>query len=430
MASGTLYTYLNNFRAYKVLIAAQYSGADVKVDPAFEFGVTNKQEDFLKKFPQGKVPAFESNKKEYLTESNAIAYFVSSEQLKGSTPYEKALVQQFTSYADNEILPASYAWVYPSLSIAQFNKSSVDRAIEDVKGILEYLNNHLLTKTYLVGERITLADIAVACSLLQLYQHVVNPEFKKPFTNVNRWFDTIVNQPKVVKVIGKFEYCQKTAEFNQKTYADFQGGSGEKKSQAKKEKVTKKAAEPKKAAPKEEVQEEEPDAAELILAAEPKSSNPFDALPKGTFNMDEFKRVYSNEEESKSIAYFWDHFDKENYSIWFGEYKYNSELQKVFMSCNLISGMYQRLDKMRKQAFASVCLFGSEGDSTISGVWIWRGHDLAFELSNDWKVDYDVYTWKKLDANTEETKKLVSEYFAWTAKDKDGRPFNQGKIFK
>lgn len=42
--------------------------------------------------------------------------------------------------------------------------------------------------------------------------------------------------------------------------------------------------------------------------------------------------------------------------------------------------MYQRLDKMRKQAFASVCLFGTEGDSTISGVWIWRGHDLAFEV--------------------------------------------------
>lgn len=50
---------------------------------------------------------------------------VSSEQLKGSTPYEKALVQQFISYADNEILPASYAWVYPSLSIAQFNKSVI-----------------------------------------------------------------------------------------------------------------------------------------------------------------------------------------------------------------------------------------------------------------------------------------------------------------
>ncbi|VVC34386.1 Thioredoxin-like fold,Glutathione S-transferase, N-terminal,Glutathione S-transferase, C- [Cinara cedri] len=430
MASGTLYTYLNNFRAYKALIAAQYSGADVKVDPAFEFGVTNKQESFLKKFPQGKVPAFESKNQEYLTESNAIAYFVSSEQFKGSTLYEQALVQQFISYADNEILPASYAWVYPSLSIAQFNKLSVDRAIEDVKGILAYLDNYLLAKTYLVGERITLADITVACSLLQLYQHVLNPEFRKPYINVNRWFDTIVNQPKVVKIIGAFEYCQKSAEFNQKVYSELQGGSEDKKNQVKKEKP-KKAVAPK---PKKEAKEvevpEELDAADLILAAEPKSSNPFDALPKGTFNMDEFKKVYSNEEESKSIAYFWEHFDKENYSIWFGEYKYNNELQKVFMSCNLISGMYQRLDKMRKQAFASVCLFGTEGNSSISGVWIWRGQDLAFEMSNDWKVDYDVYTWKKLDANSEETKKLVSEYFAWTATDKEGRPFNQGKIFK
>lgn len=43
--------------------------------------------------------------------------------------------------------------------------------------------------------------------------------------------------------------------------------------------------------------------------------------------------------------------------------------------------MFQRLDKMRKQAFASVCLFGSEGNSTISGVWIWRGQDLAFEVN-------------------------------------------------
>jgi len=96
---------------------------------------------------------------------------------------------------------------------------------------------------------------------------------------VNRWFDTIVNQPKVVKVIGKFEYCQKSAEFNQKIYSELQGVSGEKKPQAKKEKAPKKASESKKAVPEEVA--EEPDAADLILAAEPKSSNPFDALPKG-----------------------------------------------------------------------------------------------------------------------------------------------------
>merc|ERR1712007_233888 len=80
--------------------------------------------------------------------------------------------------------------------------------------------------------------------------------------------------------------------------------------------------------------------AAAIVAAE-KFTDPFDKLPKGTFNMDDFKRFYSNEDEAKSVPYFWEKFDKENYSIWYGEYKYNSELSKVFMSCNLITGMFQ-----------------------------------------------------------------------------------------
>lgn len=54
----TLYTYPENFRAYKALIAAQYAGANVKIAPNFVFGETNKQESFLKKFPAGKVSKF------------------------------------------------------------------------------------------------------------------------------------------------------------------------------------------------------------------------------------------------------------------------------------------------------------------------------------------------------------------------------------
>lgn len=50
-----LYTYPENFRAYKALIAAQYSGTDLKIAPNFVFGETNKSAEFLKKFPAGKV---------------------------------------------------------------------------------------------------------------------------------------------------------------------------------------------------------------------------------------------------------------------------------------------------------------------------------------------------------------------------------------
>lgn len=55
--------------------------------------------------------------------------------------------------------------------------------------------------------------------------------------------------------------------------------------------------------------------------------------------MDEFKRKYSNEDTLKvALPFFWEHFDREGFSIWYCEYKYPEELTFTFMSCNLISG--------------------------------------------------------------------------------------------
>ena len=97
MASGTLYTYPENWRAFKALIAAQYSGAQVRVlsaPPHFHFGQTNRTPEFLRKFPAGKVPAFEGDDGVCVFESNAIAYYVSNEELRGSTPKAAAQVVQ------------------------------------------------------------------------------------------------------------------------------------------------------------------------------------------------------------------------------------------------------------------------------------------------------------------------------------------------
>lgn len=47
-----------------------------------------------------------------------------------------------------------------------------------MKSALQALNTHLLPRTYLVGETITLADIGVACTLLQLYQYVLDTSFR------------------------------------------------------------------------------------------------------------------------------------------------------------------------------------------------------------------------------------------------------------
>ena len=62
------------------------------------------------------------------------------------------------------------------------------------------------------------------------------------------------------------------------------------------------------------------------------------------FDMDEFKRTYSNHDTlTVALPYFWEKFDREGYSIWFAEYNYPEYLKgnRVFMTCNLVSGQLQ-----------------------------------------------------------------------------------------
>ncbi|XP_074597540.1 elongation factor 1-gamma [Brevipalpus obovatus] len=283
--------------------------------------------------------------------------------------------------------------------------------VKTTKEALKSLNEHLLSNTYLVGERISVADISLVATLFPLYGKMLDGEARGEYPNLFRYMDTLVHQPQFQAAVGQFKNCE-TAPVSKK------GAS--KKEQPKKEK------------PKQAQKAPEPDDAgdfdDNGLPKE-KPKDPWLALPKGNFDMDDFKRFYSNNPEDKSIPYFWEKFDKENFSIWFCEYKYPEELSLVFMTCNLITGMFQRLDKMRKWAFGSMLLFGEDHKNSISGVWVWRGQDLAFKLSPDWQVDYESYDWKKLDPDAPETKKIVDEYFRWEG-DFGGKKFNQGKIFK
>ncbi|CAB1337580.1 unnamed protein product [Coregonus sp. 'balchen'] len=392
MATGTLYTYPENWRAFKAQIAAQYSGARLK------------------------VPAFQGD-------DGFCLFEMSNEALRGSSPQAQSQVLQWVSFADAEIIPPASAWVFPTLGIMQFNKQATEQAKEEVKRVLSVLNSHLNTRTFLVGERVSLADISVACSMIWLYKQVLEPSFRQPYPNVTRWFQTCVNQPQFKTVLGEVKLCDKMAQFDPKKFSDMQP---KKDAQPKKDTPPKKDAQPKKekagkeAGKPQEKKKKEKEAAPAVEEMD------------DAFVMDEFKRKYSNEDTlTVAVPHFWEHFDKEGYSIWYGEYKYPEELTMTFMSCNLIMGMFQRLDKLRKNGFASVILFGGNNDSSISGIWIFRGQDLAFTLSDDWQIDYESYAWRKLDPDSAETKTMVKEYFAWEGEFKHvGKPFNQGKCFK
>lgn len=85
-------------------------------------------------------------------------------------------------------------------------KQQVGKAREETEKCLKVLDDYLLPRTFLVGESITLADITVFTVLTDLYKNLLDSDAKKSFVNVNRWFDTILNQSKVQAAISKFKY--------------------------------------------------------------------------------------------------------------------------------------------------------------------------------------------------------------------------------
>jgi len=163
---------------------------------------------------------------------------------------------------------------------------------------------------------------------------------------------------------------------------------------------------------------------------EKKGPNPLDSLPPSTFNLEEWKRVYSNEKDTrKACEWFWNNFDSEGFSLWFCNYKYNSELDVVFKSCNLIGGFIQRLESLRKYGFGTLLLFGTDGNLEISGSFIVRGKSIPPELTEC--PDYTSYDFTPVNLHDARDKRKFDDYLCWDG-DFGGisLPYSQGKTFK
>ena len=350
----------------------------IQVAPEYVHGVTNKTDEFQSKF-FGKVPAFECGATA-LCDDSAIAHFVGNAQTRGGE--KNADVICWSGFAEGNLLPAVAQWVWPTLGIVAPNKSHVSAAKENLSAAFGFMNGILAAQTFLVGERITYADITCALTLRSAYENVLTPEWRAAFPHVNRWFMTVINQPGVKSVVGDVTLCVKVsvkeliisidinktgrntrfnvchvllttvnqickliltfvqeAQFDAKKFAEVSGKSGD----ANKAKAAKKPAAKK---------EKKPAAAPVVEAAkEDKPKDPWGDCGKFTLDMDGWKRFYSNNDEDKSFEHFWTIITpevKENYSLWYGAYKYSDELTMDFMAANLVGGMYQRIEKLRK----------------------------------------------------------------------------------
>ncbi|KAF9644855.1 elongation factor 1-gamma [Thelephora ganbajun] len=423
---GTLYLSEAAAVTPRIKAIAVLAGAKFDTPANYVHYETNKTPEFTSKFPHGKVPALETPEGFLLTESSAIARYIISRGspnasvLLGGTPEEQALVEQWIHFADTEVnvsdvmLSGLFAHKFP------YSKPFHSRHVGRIERGFNTLEKVLETKTFLVGERLTLADVHVASVFLPAANWYLDKTNIARFPSVVRFVETVLSQPHIAK-FWTIQWPEKVA-----TYAP-------------PAKDTKKKEDKPKAAPAEKPKKEdkpkhkEPEPEEeddLVPKEEPKAKHPLDFLPKSTFNLEDWKRAYSNKDTKGpggAIEWFYENFDKEGFSTWRCDFKYNNELTLIFMSSNQIGGFFNRLEASRKYLFGSMGVLGEPNNSVISGVLITRGDDV--KLSVDCAPDWESYEYKRLDLTNDSDKKFFEDALAWDL-ELDGKKWADGKSFK
>ena len=201
-----LVTYPALFRAQKVIITAELAKVNLEVDDK----ATESQLASLS--VHGKVPCLvtpEGN----ISESNAITRYIArmapaSQGLTGATPFESAQVDSWLDFCVQDLEIPATLWIAPILGWMDNNEAVSERAAQDLKKGIAVLENHLKMETFIVGRQITIADVAIATTLLLPLKLVLDAKAREAFPNVMRWFDLCVHQQAFIDVVGETKLCE------------------------------------------------------------------------------------------------------------------------------------------------------------------------------------------------------------------------------
>lgn len=193
--------------------------------------------------------------------------------LLGKTKQDYASILRWCSFANSEILPSLGGWFRPLIGRDPYNKKNVEDSMKATQARLKVMEDHLMINTYLVGERLTLADIFTTSILGRGFEHFFDKEWRDANPSITRWYETVRNQAIFSDVAGPVQYIEKAI-------PNVPPKKEEKPKEAKKEQPKKQEKKP---AKKEEEDEEEDEA-----PPQPKAKHPLEALPKPTFVLDDW----------------------------------------------------------------------------------------------------------------------------------------------
>ncbi|NEQ31571.1 MAG: glutathione S-transferase family protein [Leptolyngbya sp. SIO4C5] len=195
-----LYDFLPSGNGYKVrLLLRQLERPFERI----EVNILNREtrsEAFLAKNPNGRVPTLELESGRFLAESNAILYYLSQEtDYFPRDRWQAARVMQwlfFEQYSHEPYIATSRYWI---TCLGQPEKYQPQLAQKQPGGYaaLQVMEQHLAQHDFFVGDRYTIADIA-----LFAYTHVAHEgNFDlSGFPAIRGWIERVQTQPRHIPI--------------------------------------------------------------------------------------------------------------------------------------------------------------------------------------------------------------------------------------
>jgi len=94
------------------------------------------------------------------------------------------------------------------------NKDLYNDARKGVKEAAKVLENHLKGRKFLVGESITIADIAIVAVLSIPFRLLFDEKTRQTIPSVTEWYKNVSSIPAFQSVLGKTWLCEKEYELH------------------------------------------------------------------------------------------------------------------------------------------------------------------------------------------------------------------------
>lgn len=186
-----------------VRMFAAERGVDLPTEDIDIMAGANRQDDYLSKNPSGQAPCLELDDGSYVAEITAICEYLDEtspgKSLIGDTPDERAQARMWTRRVDLNICePMANGFRFSEgLQLFKDRIVTVPEAADGLKRIaqdrLRWLDGQLDGKTYLCGDRLTLADVLLYCFLA--FGAGVGQPLNPDNANVKAWFDRMAQRP-------------------------------------------------------------------------------------------------------------------------------------------------------------------------------------------------------------------------------------------